>query len=103
MLTIPKQLKIGALTYDVEVVKELGDGAVGKIFFKDKKIKLEEGDPDFMALTLMHEILHAMNAEINEVQIEYMAQGFCQVIKDNPTLFSRGGVHHGKRKKSSSH
>ena len=66
----------------------------------DKKIKLEEGDKDFMALTLMHEILHAMNAEINEVQIEYMAQGFCQVIKDNPTLFSRGGVQHAKRKKS---
>lgn len=99
MLTIPKEVKVGGLTYKVEIVKEIDDNCVGKIFYKEQKIKILQAEADFMALTFMHEVLHAMNAEVNEIHTEFMAQALCQLLKDNPTIF-RGGAKHAKRKKS---
>lgn len=97
MLVIPKKIKIGGLTYSIQVVEDIEDGCVGKIYYKEQKIKLEKSHPDFMSLTFMHEILHAMNNEMNETQIEFLAQALCQLIKDNPVIF-KGGAKHGKRK-----
>lgn len=88
MVTIPKSIKVGGLNYSVEIVKDIDDGCVGKILYKDQKIKILEAQSDFMVLTFIHEVLHAMNAEVNEIHTEFLAQALCQFIKDNPAVFA---------------
>jgi hypothetical protein len=101
-MQIPKTIKVGGLTYSVEVVESLGEGAVGRINYPQQSIKIEKAKEDFMLLTFWHEIFHAMNAEINEVQIEYMAQALTQFVRDNPNCFKEGGDLSGRKKKSRS-
>lgn len=90
-MRIPEKIKIGGLDYTVETVNEIDGDCVGKIYYQDLKIKVENSQPDFMALTFWHEILHAINGEMKETDIEFLAQALYQVIKDNPHMFKEGG------------
>lgn len=107
MLTMPEQIKIGGLVYEVKVVEELADGCAGIIEYKKQIIRIEKSTPDMMGLTLMHEILHALNAEFAEPHIEFMAQALYQIIKENPMVFQQVEVpkekkKHGKPRKNRS-
>lgn len=90
-MKIPKSLKIGGLTYKIEEVDEVDDGdSAGKIVGTKQLIQIGHATNDYMKLTLVHEILHAINAEVKESEIEFLAQALYQVIKDNPELFKGG-------------
>lgn len=89
-MQIPKTIKIGAVKYDVKVVEGL-ENRSGEFDFAKCQIKIEKGKPEAMELTLMHEILHAMNNEIKEDTIEFYAQAWYQLTKENPKLFMKGG------------
>lgn len=86
-MNIPKQIKIGGLMYKVEVVDSIEAGVVGKIFYKDLLIKVEKSHPDMMLLTFWHEVMHAMNSQIDHVDVEFFAQSMTQIVKDNPVMF----------------
>ena len=91
-MIIPKTIKIGGLTYKVEVVDKMDDdSAVGKTYFQELKIRVGKAEPDFMLQTFMHEIMHTINGEIPEVEIEFLSMSLFQVIKDNPQIFEGGG------------
>lgn len=87
-MQIPSTVKVGGLTYGIEIVNKMDDDScVGKTYFQDLKIKIEKAEKPFMELTFLHEILHAMNAELKETDIEFLAQSLYQVLVDNPKIF----------------
>lgn len=91
-MTIPKKVKVGGLTYEVEIVDKMDDDScVGKTYFQDSKIRIGKANPDFMEQVFMHELIHTINGEIGETEVEFLAMSLYQVIKDNPELFKGGG------------
>lgn len=106
-MTVPNKLKIGGLVYDVTIVGEdLLPEQAGDIVSNKKAIRILKSDDDFMFITLLHEIFHAINMEMPEERIEFLAQAFFQVVVDNPKLFDKEqpivrkrGVEDGKSKK----
>lgn len=112
-MQIPTKIKIGGFRYKVitcaeEDDKKLPKNAAG-IFDPEKGfLALRKGFEPYMFETLLHEILHAINSEIEEETIEYLAQALYQVIADNPSVFAlpvqskrkkKAGVAHGRRNK----
>lgn len=95
-MNIPNKVKVGGLTYKVEILEEL-DSCVGKTTYEDLDIKIKKAEEDFMNLTFWHEILHTINGELRETDIEFLAMSLYQVFKDNPEIF-QGGVKNGRKK-----
>lgn len=93
------QIVIGPLTYKVVKVKELAchEGLLhGDINFNKCRIRIDASDnPQRQHQTLWHEILHGIlrgagnKDDHDEQQIDALAHGIIQVLRDNPQL--RGG------------
>jgi len=92
---IPSKVKIGGLVYDVLFESKLFDAdntrLYGQIDYNMLTIKLEK---DYckqkQEVTLWHEIVHGIaveyGVELEEEDIDRIAGGIYQVIKDNPDL-----------------
>lgn len=85
-MIIPKKIKIGGMIYRVKIVNDLKDSA-GEYNGSTLELSIGNAKPDSMFVTFLHEIIHAINSEIGEVETEFLAQALCQVIKDNPKIF----------------
>lgn len=82
------QIKIGAVKYRLREVDEIVD-AVGEYDPIKCEIRiLKNLKQDMRQLSLIHELIHAINNELTEFQTEALAQGIHSLIKDNPKLFS---------------
>jgi Zn-dependent peptidase ImmA (M78 family) len=85
-------LHIGAVTYTVSEAKLRG--ACGTCNYEQARIRINARlDPQLKRVTLWHEIIHALlfnagvyTAEHNEQQIDALAHGIIQVLRDNPWL-----------------
>jgi len=76
------KLKIGGITYKV-IYCEL-DELMGITDFTTSTIKIDNNQNDSQKFaTLIHEILHCLNNQLTEMEVEFLAQGINQVIKDN--------------------
>lgn len=100
-MNIPDKLKVGGIFYSVRIMEpeDVSDKIGGQINTERCVIKVLKGDPQFMQETFLHELFHAINMEIEEEKIEFLAQAMMQVLVDNPKLFGGGEATHGKRKK----
>jgi len=103
-MNIPSKLKVGGIIYRVEVVKadEFGEKSAALISTEKCLIKILEGDPQFMQQAFWHELVHAINMEIEEEKVEFLAQALMQVTVDNPQLFEKKrkrGDRHGEKRK----
>ena len=86
------QLRLGALTYTVDEGKLKQQ--CGHCDYEHARIRIHRTlDPQLKRVTLWHEIIHALlfNAgvyepEHNEQQIDALAHGIVQVLRDNPQL-----------------
>lgn len=97
-MKIPEKVKVGFLDYEVERVAEPfvnGSTAVdGTHNCADAKIRIaENGNEDYKNMVFVHELLHAIDfvycaESLTETQIEQMAKGLYQVIKDTPEIFN---------------
>lgn len=100
-VSLPSHLRIGA--YDIAVILELhpkgekGDAVFGIWSDADHKIVLETDQPSRLrvANTLIHEINHAIfttcgmgDRESEERVCTALANGWCQVLRDNPALMA---------------
>lgn len=88
-IKLPTQLKIGAHTYTVnrEKVGELGQDSCGKHDSEKNVITVDDGLADTQKVeALFHEIFHALNGELSETDVEWLAQGMTQVLLDNKLL-----------------
>jgi hypothetical protein len=98
MARLPRKVRVGLLTYEIEVVDNLMDEGTkqnGLCIFTEQKIQLDSKPPSsqFAADTLLHEILHAiwgervLNKNPSEEQIvTSLATGIAILLRDNPDL-----------------
>lgn len=95
-MNIPNKLKVGGLTYSIEIANSIDDeDCAAFIDIQKLKIKVEKADPAAMQHNFIHEMIHAINSEIPEETVEYMAMLLYQIIVDNPLLFKGGGEKNG--------
>lgn len=91
-MKLPKKLKIGGHLYTVDTSKEL-PGLDGELVKKENTIRICKTLPkNQQDATLIHEILHALNAVFNDKEISHMvldsiAEQLYQVLKDNKLKF----------------
>ena len=92
-MQIPKKVKVGGLMYSVTLKDEVASGeASGQMDTAKLEIEIDKKmKRGAQEITFLHEILHAINNEMKETDIEYLAQSLYQVIIDNPSIF-RGGA-----------
>lgn len=86
-MIIPTNIKIGGVIYDIEIVEEIEDSAIAKIYFDKQLIRVQKAKEDFMNQAFLHEVFHAMNGEMGETDVEFFAVSLYQIIKDNPEMF----------------
>ena len=95
-MTLPKSIKVGALHFEVELVRDFNeDGRPldGQIDHGMAKITIKGNlNKQLQVQTLLHEIVHAIESqtgrrqELKEPMIDALAFGFYQVLRDNPDL-----------------
>ncbi len=84
-MRIPKKLKINAITYDIvftadEKIKD----CLGKVSWRENKIYIDESLGQLQReATLLHEILHVINSNYDNKEVEFLSQAFHQIINDN--------------------
>jgi len=108
-LKIPKSLKIGGRSYKVlypHIFTDSCQNLYGQHDSSGQTIKMADKDtfgvvrhPESIAHTFMHEILHAVDnvyvggkiqsLDCCEHIIDQLAEGLCQVLKDNKLDFSK--------------
>lgn len=89
----PKSVRIIGKTYSIVWTdgKPLDEDDVGEFDPANQRIAIKNGQPKEQEQdTLLHEILHGIDQEMNlkmkEAQVHGMATGLLAVIKDNPRL-----------------
>ena len=83
-MKIPKTLKVGAITYEVRLVKMKSAGEILRgcnIIKINNNLSLEQKWE-----AVFHELVHALCWELKEKEVELFAQGFYAVLKDNDLL-----------------
>lgn len=88
MLQIPDRIKIGGLNYKVSLVDpEIIDNSMGSFNPALGEIQIRNDiRQEQKEATLLHEILHAINNEMEEKEVEALAQALYQVLSDNNLL-----------------
>lgn len=91
---IPKELKIGGINYDVEVVPwQDVPGALGEHNGAKQRIRISADQSlDMQESALLHEIIEALNymysLNLKHSQIEVLESTLYQVLKDNALGFA---------------
>jgi hypothetical protein len=100
-MNIPSKIKVGGIIYKVKVVDpgDFDDKVGAQISTERCWIKVMRADPQFMKQAFWHELFHAMNMEMEEEKVEFLAQAIMQIMVDNPKLFEGGDATHGKPRK----
>ncbi len=84
-MQIPKKLKILAHNYSIKEVDGLPDE--GSFNWLENVILINKKLPQSRKeAVLFHEIIHAINSELNEEMVEFLAQNLYQVLKKNNML-----------------
>lgn len=89
-----KALRVIGKTYEVHRVsgKPLEEDDLGELDPALQKITIRKGQPlETEQDTLLHEVFHAVDNELNlnlsEKQVRGLATGFLAVLKDNPRFY----------------
>lgn len=100
MNDLPKTIRIGGFDYDVVEKERLRNEQdvrlSGQIACEDLEIRVDSDISDrFRPLVLWHEVIHGILqhagiSDHNEQQIEALAYGIMQVLRDNPWLRGEG-------------
>lgn len=90
-MKFPKSLKIGGHTVKLRFVDKMeGEHpqAAGGWTESQNLIEIRKSqEPSQKEVTLIHELLHAINYNLTEEQVEYLSQALYQVLKDNKLYF----------------
>lgn len=95
--TLPKKVKIGVLSFRIEVVDTLkaeqlnGEKGnnLGHCDFQKQTIYILKSTNQIMFNTFLHEVFHAFNSEFkNEEIVQNFTDSLHRLIKDNPKIFT---------------
>lgn len=94
-MQIPKEVKVGAKTYQVEITNKLDLGNVnysGEIVYTDLIIRICPNAQAKMEADFLHELVHAMLSHLGyceheEKKVDELANVLHMVIVDNPAIF----------------
>ena len=87
-MKFPAVLKIGGQMISIKVTDEVPNDNNGYWDSRKGTIYIHKNMPATeQEVTLLHEIIHALNNSIDHKEVEYLAQGLYQVIKDNSLIF----------------
>lgn len=87
-MIIPDKLKIGACWWKIQEVDEAeidcDEHVIGDQSFPNQLIRLSKTlTPEMKSLTLLHEILHCINGQLEHDMVEVLSNQLHQVILDN--------------------
>lgn len=92
-MTRPTSVRVQGKNFKIEYQKESGmpDGAMGLTKYMNLSILVQNGLPDPLEQEVVfHEIMHAieksLDLDLTEHQVEVLACGWVQVLRDNPKL-----------------
>ena len=86
-MKIPKKIKVGGLVYDVEVVDAIeNSGAQARTHHDTQIIYIRKMKQERMEQTFFHELMHCINNELTEWEVESISVGVFQVLKDNKLI-----------------
>lgn len=88
-MKIPKKLKIGGHVFKIKEVDEVGKdpNTAGECDIDKLEIRLRKGqEQSAKEVTLFHEIIHTLNWEYEEKEVEFLANSLYAVLKDNKLL-----------------
>ena len=92
-MNIPKKIKVGGRTIDVKIVEPThpkldnnrDNGCYSTI---DNVIYLSSDcHKEQLPAVFLHEVLHAVNVDLDETIVEFLAQSLYQVLHDNSIDF----------------
>ncbi len=86
-MIIPKGLKIGGhnITINIRELDSSDDSGMRQMRKNKDVIVIDTDLPrSQQEATLLHEIFHVINIELDEKEVEFLAQAFYQIIADNP-------------------
>lgn len=80
-----RHLKIGGHVYTLTFSQTMEE--LGKTIYNDRIIIINnEADRTIQESTLIHEILHAVNSQLDHTLLDSLAEQLYQVLKDNNLL-----------------
>jgi hypothetical protein len=84
-MNIPSKLKIGGHIYSIELVDpELLSNDCGEQNRARNTIKIRNDLPQSqLEETLIHEVLHAINGDLKEETVDFLAMAIYQILVDN--------------------
>lgn len=89
-MKIPSSVKVGSCVYRIErrSYQTESDMDGGYCDWENNVIFVASNMPeDRQAVTFLHELLHAINIYLSEVEVTAISEGLMQVIKDNKIDF----------------
>lgn len=104
-MNIPEKIKIGGLTYTVEITDRLDLGVAhcsAEILYNDLIIRVTPQAKEKMEADFWHEVVHGILSMLGykqheEKRVEEFAQALYMVLQDNPEMLAPGktGKHEG--------
>ena len=84
-MKIPKKIKICGITYDVNIVEHIDDGNTCARLVRDcNLILIASGlSKEQQELSFLHECVHAVNGEMSENTVDFIAVILHGIITDN--------------------
>ena len=79
-----KRLKIGGHVYTLIFSGDLKD--LGETIYNDRIIKIAKAHRTIQESTLIHELLHTINSQLEHTLLDSLAEQIYQVLKDNKLL-----------------
>lgn len=85
-MKIPNKVKVGQQVFDV-VITPFDDDNCADIDLKTMTIKIDSSLPTIQKeLSMIHEVIHAINWKMSEEKVEYLSQALYSVFKENNWL-----------------
>lgn len=91
-MQIPGRIKVGAIWYTIRQVGQSqidteSCATMGDCDYQTQTIRIAEGvSQEMKEVTLFHEILHAVDCQLDHDLVELLAQSLYQVFKENKML-----------------
>lgn len=82
------KIKIGGVNYKIEFIEadNINDD-LGEVRFNKSVIRInKETDKQQQLLAFIHELLHCINNQLSEKDVEFLAMAIYQIIKDNKKI-----------------